>query len=66
MPIVFYCALQIRLQIKRSVARQESELTFEDRNVDDISDGYVACDSYEDKRDWKHVEEMERGMQVSF
>jgi hypothetical protein len=39
------------------------QFSFEDRNVDDASDGYVSCDSYKDNREWKHVEKMERGMQ---
>ena len=54
---------QIRLQIKRTVPRQVTELSFHDRNVDDAPDGYVSCDSYKDNREWRHVEKMERGMQ---
>ena len=54
---------QIRLQIKRTVPRQVTELLFHDRNVDDAPDGYVSCDSYKDNREWRHVEKMERGMQ---
>jgi len=46
------------------VPRRITHLTFQDRNVDDVSDGYVSCDSYNDNREWKHVEKMERGMQV--
>ena len=55
---------QIRLQIKRTVPRHLKKLNFGDRNVDDVTDGYVSCDSYKDNRDWKHVEKMERGMQA--
>jgi hypothetical protein len=43
--------LQIRLQIKRTVARHVIKLNFEDRNVDDVPDGYVSCDSYKDNRE---------------
>ena len=55
--------LKIRLQIKRTVARHVTKLSFEDRNVDDVPDGYVSCDSYKDNREWRHVQKMERGMQ---
>ncbi len=57
--------MQIRLQIKRNVARTEgSKTNFTDRNVDDVGDGYVACESYQDTHEWVHVAEMERAMQV--
>jgi DNA-binding transcriptional regulator YdaS (Cro superfamily) len=53
------------LQIKRNVARVEGSATkFKDRNVDDATDGYVACESYKDTHVWEHVAEMERAMQV--
>ena len=55
---------QIRLQIKRTVPRHLTKLNFSDRNVDDVTDGYVSCDSYKDNREWKHVEKMERGMRA--
>lgn len=54
------------LQIKRSVPRSEgAKAVFGDRNVDDVSDGYVACESYKDSHVWEHVAEMERAMQVN-
>ena len=37
---------------------------FSDRNVDDVIDGYVACESYKDSHAWEHVDEMERAMQA--
>ena len=56
---------KIRLQIKRNVARPEgSRVNFTDRNVDDVIDGYVACESYKDTHVWEHVDQMERAMQA--
>lgn len=54
------------LQIKRNVPRTEGgKAMFSDRNVDDVSDGYVACESYVDSHVWEHNAEMERAMQVN-
>ena len=54
------------LQIKRSVPRSEgAKAAFSDRNVDDVGDGYVACESYKDSHVWEHVAEMERAMQAN-
>ena len=55
---------QIRLQIKRNVARVNNKAEFSDRDVDDAPDGYVACESYKDTHTWEHVANMERAMQV--
>lgn len=56
---------KIRLQVKRNVARADGgKVTFSDRNVDDVIDGYVACESYTDTHQWEHVDEMERAMQA--
>ena len=56
---------QIRLQVKRSVARQNAgKISFSDRDVDDVGDGYVACEPYQDSHVWEHVDAMERAMQV--
>ena len=57
---------KIRLQVKRNVPRSDgSQVKFSDRDVDDVIDGYVACESYQDTHVWEHVDEMERAMQVS-
>ena len=51
--------------MKRNVARAEGSTTkFTDRDVDDVGDGYVACESYKDIHVWEHVDEMERAMQA--
>ena len=56
---------QIRLQIKRSVARRNAgQISFKDRDVDDVVDGYVACEPYKDSHVWEHSQVMERAMQV--
>ena len=56
---------KIRLQVKRNVARMDGgKVQFSDRNVDDVIDGYVACESYIDTHQWDHVDEMERAMQA--
>ena len=56
---------QIRLQIKRSVARRNAgQISFKDRDVDDVVDGYVACEPYKDSHVWDHSQVMERAMQV--
>ena len=56
---------KIRLQVKRNVARKDGgQINFNDRNVDDVIDGYVACESYTDTHQWEHVDEMERAMQA--
>ena len=39
-------------------------MTFCDRNVDDVSDGYVACESQYDPREFRNVESMEHAMQA--
>ena len=51
--------------MKRNVARKDGgQINFNDRNVDDVIDGYVACESYTDTHQWDHVDEMERAMQA--
>ena len=55
---------QIRLQIKRVVPRKNVKLNFKDRNVADVSDGYVACISQKLKQKFKHVETLENAMQA--
>ena len=58
---------QIRLQIKRSVARRNAgQISFKDRDVDDVVDGYVACEPYKDSHVWEHSQVMERAMQVIY
>ena len=58
---------KICLQVKRNVPRSDGgQIKFSDRNVDDIIDGYVACESYHDTHVWEHVDQMERAMQVGF
>ena len=62
---VSYFLFQIRLQIKRSVARRNAgQISFKDRDVDDVVDGYVACEPYKDSHVWEHSQVMERAMQV--
>ena len=39
-------------------------MTFCDRNVDDVSDGYVASESQYDPREFRNVESMEHAMQA--
>ena len=56
--------LQIRLQIKRVVPRKDVKLNFKDRNVKDVSDGYVACLSQKLRKQLKHVEQLENTMQA--
>ena len=67
---------QIRLQIRRTVSRNAKssgggggvattgEVTFTDRNVADAKDGYVCCESYAEKKEFKHMGVMEKGIQV--
>lgn len=56
---------KIRLQVKRNVPRAGgAKFKFTDRDVDDVIDGYVACESYKDTHEWQHVDEMERAMQA--
>ena len=51
--------------MKRNVPRRNGgKVTFTDRDVDDVIDGYVACESYKDSHVWEHVDAMERAMQV--
>ena len=58
------CFPQIRLQIKNSQPRKDVSVVFEDRNVDDVGDGYVACESQYDPRQFRNVESMEHAMQA--
>ena len=37
---------------------------FSDRNVDDVKDGYVSCEPFQDSRRWGQVGCMDRGMQA--
>ena len=39
-------------------------MAFADRNVDDVGDGYVACESQYDAREFRNVETMEHAMQA--
>ena len=68
---------QIRLQIRRTVSRSAKsssggggdvattgEVAFTDRDVADAKDGYVCCESYAEKKDFKHMSVMEKGIQV--
>ena len=64
---------QIRLQIRRTVSRNvkssselatTGEVTFTDRDVADAKDGYVCCESYVEKKEFRHMSVMEKGIQV--
>ena len=59
-----FSASQIRLQIKNTKARKDEVVYFTDRNVMDVSDGYVACESQYDPRQFRNVESMEHAMQA--
>ena len=37
---------------------------FSDRNVDDVKDGYVSCEPFQDSTRWGQVGCMDRGMQA--
>lgn len=57
--------LQIRLQVRRSVPRKVKRLQLSDRNVSDVKDGYVACESYTDSRNpSQHASVMDRAIQA--
>lgn len=59
------CLFQIRLQIKRMVARQDEDCPkFSDRDAADAADGYVACESYASDRQFETVRSMEHAMQA--
>ena len=40
------------------------EIAFTDRDVADAKDGYVCCESYAEKKEFKHMSVMEKGIQV--
>ena len=46
------------------IPRTTSTVRFEDRNVADASDGYVACLSHKAPQKLVHVEQMEHAMQA--
>ena len=46
------------------VERQDEGVNFSDRDVMDVSDGYVACESQHDPRQFRNVESMEHAMQA--
>ena len=46
------------------VERQDEGVNFSDRNVMDVNDGYVACESQHDPRQFRNVESMEHAMQA--
>ena len=46
------------------VPRKDAKVNFNDRNVADVSDGYVACVSQKLKTQFKHVESLENAMQA--
>ena len=52
------------MQIKNTKPRKNEEVVFEDRNVSDVGDGYVACESQYDPRQFRNVESMEHAMQA--
>ena len=52
------------MQIKNTKPRKNEEVVFEDRNVSDVVDGYVACESQYDPRQFRNVESMEHAMQA--
>ena len=55
---------KIRLQIRRVIPREDKPIKFENRDVDDVQDGYVACESQHDPRTFKTIESMEHPMQA--
>ena len=46
------------------VARADKPVAFSERNVEDVQDGYVACESQEYSRIFKTIESMEHAMQA--
>ena len=42
------------------------DVTFTDRDVADAKDGYVCCESYVEKKEFRHMSVMEKGIQVSW
>ncbi|XP_040571556.1 dynein axonemal intermediate chain 3-like [Lepeophtheirus salmonis] len=54
---------KICILVKRSKRRYVNR-EFEDRDVNDATDGYVGCDAYNDTIKWGSVHSMERGMQA--
>ena len=46
------------------VERVDEGVNFTDRDVMDVSDGYVACESQHDPRQFRNVESMEHAMQA--
>ena len=45
--------------------RKTKRLNFKDRNVADVKDGYVACESYNDaSKPFKHASVMDRAIQA--
>ena len=41
------------------------EIAFTDRDVADAKDGYVRCESYVEKKDFRHMTVMDKGIQAS-
>ena len=52
------------MQIKRVIPRKDVKVHFKDRNVADVSNGYVACVSQKLNKQFKHVETLENAMQA--
>ena len=52
------------MQIRRVIPRKDVQVKFQDRNVADVSDGYVACVSQKMQREFQHVQSMENAMQA--
>ena len=44
--------------------RKDPKNVFSDRNVDDVKDGHVSCESYSEEKPFEHVSTMDRGVQA--
>ena len=56
--------MQIRRKVSRNVG--SGEVAFTDRDVADAKDGYVCCESYVEKKDFRHMTVMDKGIQASW
>ncbi|XP_023349661.1 WD repeat-containing protein 63 [Eurytemora carolleeae] len=56
------CRPRIHLNIK--LALRKPDFKFSDRGVEDVKDGYVSCEPFQDATKWSEVRSMERGMQA--